>query len=337
MSTPSYRSDFRVAIICALPEEKEAVVAVMDRMYSEEDIYIPGHVNDTNTYTYGQLGGQPVALCTLQDAGTRTAAQAIAKMEVSFLKLTIIFVVGIAGGAPFDREGTSTGIRLGDVVVSNAIYQHDLAKQNEDGVEIITDNDRQLPQLRGKAAAWIKHLSPKDIARIAKNTNIDFVLYGDLLAEKYTQPALDTDRIYDRTRRHKHRSGCSLCAQATETTGTVCSTVHNEACSAINCKPEPMPPRTRTGTEIFIGPYVSGSQVIKSAQHRAKLVELFGALALEMEGAGSCGEYPILIVKGIVDYADSHKNKRWRLYPAAMAALCTRAIIQDMQLGSGTY
>jgi hypothetical protein len=38
------------------------------------------------------------------------------------------------------------------------------------------------------------------------------------------------------------------------------------------------------------------------------------------------------VVKGVVDYADSHKNKQWRGYPAARAALCAAAMIEEIEL-----
>jgi hypothetical protein len=52
-----------------------------------------------------------------------------------------------------------------------------------------------------------------------------------------------------------------------------------------------------------------------------------------MEGSGIWGTFPTMVMKGVVDYTDSHKNKKWREYPAARAALCTKAIIQDMDFG----
>jgi hypothetical protein len=39
-----------------------------------------------------------------------------------------------------------------------------------------------------------------------------------------------------------------------------------------------------------------------------------------------------IVVKGVVDYADSHKNKKWRGYPAARAALCAAAMIEEIDL-----
>ncbi|KAK5709520.1 hypothetical protein LTS12_028072, partial [Elasticomyces elasticus] len=51
-----------------------------------------------------------------------------------------------------------------------------------------------------------------------------------------------------------------------------------------------------------------------------------------MEGAGAWEVFGTIVVKGVVDYADSHKNKRWRGYPAARAALCAAAMIEEIEL-----
>lgn len=57
-----------------------------------------------------------------------------------------------------------------------------------------------------------------------------------------------------------------------------------------------------------------------------------GVIAFEMEGAGAWEVFGTIVVKGIVDYADSHKNKKWRGYPAARAALCAAAMIEEIEL-----
>jgi hypothetical protein len=38
-------------------------------------------------------------------------------------------------------------------------------------------------------------------------------------------------------------------------------------------------------------------------------------------------DFPCLVVRGICDYADSHKNKAWQPYAAATAAACAKAIL----------
>ncbi|CAN9403213.1 unnamed protein product [Alternaria alternata] len=48
--------------------------------------------------------------------------------------------------------------------------------------------------------------------------------------------------------------------------------------------------------------------------------ELGGVLCFEMEAAGLMNSFPCLVIRGICDYADSHKNKRWQPYAAATAA-----------------
>lgn len=39
-----------------------------------------------------------------------------------------------------------------------------------------------------------------------------------------------------------------------------------------------------------------------------------------MEAAGLMDNFPCLVIRGICDYADSHKNKDWQGYSSATAA-----------------
>ncbi len=39
-----------------------------------------------------------------------------------------------------------------------------------------------------------------------------------------------------------------------------------------------------------------------------------------MEAAGLINDFPCLVIRGICDYADSHKNKDWQEHAAAVAA-----------------
>ncbi|KAJ5021737.1 hypothetical protein J3E73DRAFT_434813 [Bipolaris maydis] len=48
--------------------------------------------------------------------------------------------------------------------------------------------------------------------------------------------------------------------------------------------------------------------------------ELGGVLCFEMEAAGLMNSFPCLVIRGICDYADSHKNKKWQPYAAGIAA-----------------
>ncbi|KAL3489691.1 hypothetical protein BJX62DRAFT_238819 [Aspergillus germanicus] len=52
-------------------------------------------------------------------------------------------------------------------------------------------------------------------------------------------------------------------------------------------------------------------------------------IGFEMEGAGVWETLPCILVKGVSDYADSHKSKDWQLFAAASAAACMRALLDE--------
>jgi ankyrin repeat domain-containing protein 50 len=69
---------------------------------------------------------------------------------------------------------------------------------------------------------------------------------------------------------------------------------------------------SRTAQEIVLhyGMRASGNQVIKDATTRdMRSRELGGVLYFEMEAAGLMNNFPCLVIRGICDYADSHKTK----------------------------
>jgi nucleoside phosphorylase len=60
---------------------------------------------------------------------------------------------------------------------------------------------------------------------------------------------------------------------------------------------------------------------------RDRLKEELDVLCFEMEAAGLMDSFPCLVIRGICDYADSHKNKRWQLYAAATAAAYAKELL----------
>ncbi|KAJ5708638.1 hypothetical protein N7488_008439 [Penicillium malachiteum] len=78
--------------------------------------------------------------------------------------------------------------------------------------------------------------------------------------------------------------------------------------------------RDSTDPEIHYGVIASGNTLIKNAAVRHSLWENNQCLCVEMEAAGLMDCFPCLEIRGISDYADSHKNDRWQRYAAATAA-----------------
>jgi hypothetical protein len=60
---------------------------------------------------------------------------------------------------------------------------------------------------------------------------------------------------------------------------------------------------------------------------RDKLAMEHDIVAIEMEAVGVWDVLPCIIVKGVTDYADSHKDKVWHNFAAATAASVMKAIL----------
>jgi hypothetical protein len=66
---------------------------------------------------------------------------------------------------------------------------------------------------------------------------------------------------------------------------------------------------------------------------REKLRKELDILCFEMEAAGLVDSFPCLVIRGISDYADSHKNDLWQGYAAAAAAAYAKELMSVIPLG----
>jgi nucleoside phosphorylase len=81
---------------------------------------------------------------------------------------------------------------------------------------------------------------------------------------------------------------------------------------------------------IHYGLVASGNQLMKDALFRDKLAAEMGVLCFEMEAAGLMNNFPCLVIRGICDYSDSHKNKEWQGYAAMAAAAYTKDLLYQV-------
>jgi nucleoside phosphorylase len=68
--------------------------------------------------------------------------------------------------------------------------------------------------------------------------------------------------------------------------------------------------------------------VIKDGQFRDRIAQELGVICFEMEAAGLMDSFPCLVIRGICDYADSQKNKRWQPYAVATAAVHAKELLR---------
>lgn len=70
---------------------------------------------------------------------------------------------------------------------------------------------------------------------------------------------------------------------------------------------------------VHLGLIASGSSAMRSAQTRDNLRKERNILCFETEAAG-LDNFPCLVIRGISDYADDHKNDGWQGYAAITSA-----------------
>ncbi|RVX66217.1 hypothetical protein B0A52_10144 [Exophiala mesophila] len=89
----------------------------------------------------------------------------------------------------------------------------------------------------------------------------------------------------------------------------------------------------RVDNEPFIhyGTIASGNQLIRDAKMRNKIARERNVLCFEMEASGLMTSYPCLVIRGISDYADTHKNDTWKYYAAANAAAYAKLLLQHVR------
>lgn len=80
------------------------------------------------------------------------------------------------------------------------------------------------------------------------------------------------------------------------------------------------------------GTIASADVLVRDAVLRDKLASEDGVLCFEMESAGLMNTHPRwMVVRGICDYADTHKNKAWQNYAAAAAAVYAKDVLRLVQ------
>ncbi|PYH93623.1 hypothetical protein BO71DRAFT_484469 [Aspergillus ellipticus CBS 707.79] len=88
----------------------------------------------------------------------------------------------------------------------------------------------------------------------------------------------------------------------------------------------PRPPPSQTPQDII--PTARALRPHRVRQPGEEGRSVGGALCFEMEAAGLMDlGTPWLVIRGVCDYADSHKNKRWQGYAAAAAAAYAKALL----------
>ncbi|KEY71886.1 hypothetical protein S7711_09755 [Stachybotrys chartarum IBT 7711] len=345
VSRPTSRDEFEIAIVCALPVEYNAVSLLVDEFWDEESGSAYGKApGDENWYSTGRIGRVNVVL-VLCDMGKVNAAKSTANMTSSYSRLKFILVTGICGGAPQTKAGQE--LLLGDVVISNSVIQHDFGKRFPDRFAM-KDGHRDILARPGDNVRNLVALIDTDLQRKAvEKRTADLLSQLQQKGADYQYPGAGKDRLFEASFHHKHRAppptkDPCLChnsdAACEDSREMLCETlgcpdndkhlVPRKRLETKQCMERAGRPRDAQSPSIFVGRFASGDTVLKSAEGRDEMADKYGIMAFEMEGAGAWDATRCIVIKGVCDYADSHKNKSWQAFASATAASAVRALLE---------
>ncbi|OGE47259.1 hypothetical protein PENARI_c052G10296 [Penicillium arizonense] len=308
------RETFQIGWICALPIEAAAAREMLDESFGILDVQDPA---DTNTYTLGRIGKHHVVIACLPGGqyGTTSATTVANNMVRTFSKsLRIGLMVGVAGGIP----SAAHDIRLGDIVISypagtcGGVVQYDMGKVGLNGEFHRTGSLNSPPRSLLAAVGMMRAaeltddpLYPEYILRaIGKN---------DRTRKNFGQPGTRQDRLFKCDYDHPMTaSSCDSCLAEWEETRSE---------------------RESNDPQPHYGIIASGNAVIKDAWTRDRLRLETDALCFEMEAAGLMMDFPCIVIRGVCDYADSHKNKQWQGYAALAAASYAKELLGYIPVG----
>ncbi|KAK6511010.1 hypothetical protein TWF506_010094 [Arthrobotrys conoides] len=289
---------FKIAIICPMAVELAPILAVLDTEY--EGI---SFATQRNNYTLGRIGNHNVVVTVMPGIGNDRAAAVATQLINDFKSLKFGLLVGIGGGIP---DLPQYDIRLGDVVVSKPTTTFGGAVQFDRG-KTHPDNRFERTGHLNKPSWFLMSNLEKLIARhsIEPSKVSDYLAEmtrkRDVMIQKgYAHPGEEHDVLYEHDYRHKSHTGdCKDCDQS---------------------KKVERAPRESRDPVVHYGTIGSANTVLKDGDTREQLKKDLGIICVDMEAAGIIDDLPCLIIRGICDYADSHKAKKWQPYAAATAA-----------------
>jgi nucleoside phosphorylase len=313
--------DYTIGWICMSPKEHSAAFYMLDNVHEN----LPSSSDDRNAYILGSIGKHNIVIAGTHNwhiTGYISSVVAI-RMMMTFPNIKASLMVGIGGGVPPD-------VRLGDIVVGcprngdPGFIKWNISKEEWGGeikrtsqlndppaalLTALTTLETNPTRSRAKIADYLEDLKHKGFVPkgyIKSDTLVDVLYKSNYTHDVKSHSTNDDDNPWGKDIEEGVVNPCQLC----------------DPRMIIERPP-------RENPMIHYGLIASGNQVIKDATLRNKLKrDLDGnVLCIETEAAGLMESYPCIVIRGICDYADSHKNEVWQEYAAATAAAYAKALL----------
>ena len=318
---PQYSNqDYTVGWLCALASsELTAARRMLDKQHKS-----PVNANecDENAYIFGEIAKHNVVIACMppQLPGNLSAQKLVQPLKRSFPNMTLHLFVGIGGGIPYKppRRDPNDDIHLGDVVVGwpewsgvPAVVQYDHVRQHVDGnVELLSMLDKPNRRLLNALASMISD-------RSMGHTKYHEHLQRLAELKEFKHPGIESDLLFE--------AGYNHVALEPDSLEPYCSRCDHG-------KVTRRPQRKRTDPQFHMGTILSGERIMQDPKRRDELSKQHhNAICIEMEAAGVTDDTHCLVIRGIADYADSHKYYSWQNYAAATAAAFARELLLNIR------
>lgn len=327
--TKKERGDYTIGWICTLSKELTAATAILDDIHAN----LPRLGDDINAYTLGSIGGHNIVVASLplRRVGNVSAATVATHLANTFSSVKFILLVGIGGGVP-------PNVRLGDVVVSSptgkfsGVVQWDFGKAEKGGTFEPIGSLNHPPNLLLAALNKLETEHEINGSQVGNYLEQMGRRYPNL-ALKYLRSDSLKDELFRATYNHVDKSS-KIATDEDEEDEEDEEEEEKEDRGCSRCDKSQILSRKPRDMKIHYGLIASGNQVVKDAILRRKLNRYFDGqvLCIETEAAGIMFDLPCLVIRGICDYADSHKNDDWQEHAAAVAAAFAKELMMSLQL-----
>lgn len=347
--TSQHPDQYTIAIICASVKEFDPVQALLDEGLCCAYDGSGRSGNDMNVYVVGRFADHHAVLMMPGSPGELVAGLCTQRLRDHFPNIKLTLLVGICG-AMSQNDETGEPIYLGDVLVGTKIwrYLHNArANQLQNG-----GIDLQLRNLVSASASQrVKQLGNLLRTEHFRKEIMDASFaYLKFLQErkkdnKYGYPSdkgdeATPDILFKSDYIHRHRAANGPC-DCTNPSKNNCEEVKQIACKDLGCE-EYGRERTRSQTgvlpmpNIHVGTIATSDVVLRARSELATSFKNHNVLGIDMEGGGVSEATDCIVIKGAVNYADTHKNKDFVFYAAAAAASVAKAFVKKLCIGKPT-
>ncbi|BCS30509.1 uncharacterized protein APUU_80812A [Aspergillus puulaauensis] len=271
---------------------------------------------DKNAYNLGRIGRNNIVMAVLpadkpgRKPSMAMASQIAADMKATFPNLKHGVLITTGSGIPSEHQD----IRLGDVVVGtpDRNFKGVVRFQKDVGFEGV----KQVKMGNTPYSGLLVNISnllaaDRKLGKASKFHEFLLTLFQHWYPERkegHSYQGNSYDKLFDAGHGH----------------------VNSNDQHCVSCDPNKIigrEERKDSHPAVHLGTIASSDDPVADPGVRRLLEMKFGAKAIQVGAAGLGDEFPTLIICGIKDYADSHRNEHWDRYASAAAAAYARELL----------